>query len=68
MTVFPTLGIETEKHWLVGTEWAYAKGTVKMHSNGFSCSCKKKPKVPCNHIKNVKLRLYGTFDSHYKGE
>jgi hypothetical protein len=25
MTVFPTLGIETKKHWLVGTEWSYAK-------------------------------------------
>ena len=66
MTVFPASLINTSDHWLVGTEWRYAKGTVRMESDGFSCTCRKKPRVPCNHIKNVKLRLYGVFDENYK--
>ena len=57
--------IKTNNHFLVGTKWSYAKGIVTMHEEGFSCTCKKKPRVSCNHIKNVKLRLYGTFDEHY---
>lgn len=51
---------------MVGTEWQYAKGIVTMHPEGFSCSCKKAPRKPCNHIRNVKLRIYGTFDQYYK--
>ena len=67
MKVFPTLGINTQGHWAVGTQWSYAKGIVEMHDDGFSCTCKKKPNKPCNHIKNVKLRMYGTFDEAYHG-
>ena len=64
--VFATKGIDTQNHFLVGTEWNYgAKGTVQMHDEGFSCSCQKQPRFPCRHITNVKLRLYGTFDEHY---
>ena len=64
--VFATKGIVTQDHFLVGTEWSYgAKGIVMMHNEGFSCSCQKKPRFPCKHITNVKLRLYGTFDGHY---
>jgi hypothetical protein len=37
-----------------------------MHNEGFSCSCKKKPRKACSHIRNVKLRMYGTFDEYYK--
>jgi hypothetical protein len=66
--VFSTMGITTKGHWAVGTEWTYAKGTVTMHDDGFSCTCRKNPRVPCNHIKNVKLRMYGTFDEHYLRE
>ena len=66
--VFSTMGINTQGHWAVGTEWTYAKGVVTMHDEGFSCSCRKNPRVPCNHIKNVKLRMYGTFDEHYLRE
>lgn len=65
LNVFPTHIIQTKNHFLVGTQWQYAKGTVTMKEEGFSCTCKKNPRVPCNHIKNVKLRLYGTFDEHY---
>ena len=63
--IFPTYVIQTKNHWLVGTQWAYGKGTVTMHDEGFSCTCKKKPRTACSHIKNVKLRLYGTFDEHH---
>jgi len=66
--VFPAGGITTKDHWAIGTEWTYAKGIVKMHDDGFSCSCRKNPRLPCNHIKNVKLRMYGTFDEHYLRE
>jgi len=65
MNVFPAYIIQTKDHFLVGTEWSYGKGTVTMQEGGFSCTCKKNPRIPCNHIKNVKLRLYGTFDEHY---
>ena len=64
--IFSTSLIDTQDHWMVGTEWIYAKGTVTMHPEGFSCSCKKAQRKPCNHIRNVKLRIYGTFDQHYK--
>lgn len=64
--IFPASYINTQDHWAVGTEWIYSKGTVTMHNEGFSCSCKKNPRKPCNHIRNVKLRLYGTFDQHYE--
>ena len=66
--VFPASLINTQGHWAVGTEWPYAKGVVTMHDDGFSCTCRKNPRVPCNHIKNVKLRMYGTFDEHYLRE
>jgi hypothetical protein len=66
--VFPAGGITTQGHWLVDTEWQYRNAVVKMHDDGFSCSCKKNPIKPCSHIKNVKLRLYGTFDEHYLRE
>jgi len=65
LTIFPTHIIKTNNHFLVGTQWSYAKGVVTMHEEGFSCTCKKKPRVSCNHIKNVKLRLYGIFEEHY---
>lgn len=66
MKIFPTSSIKTNGHWMVGTQWPYRNAVVEMHNDGFSCSCKKRPLKPCNHIKNVKLRLYGTFDTHYK--
>lgn len=65
MKIFPTKGIATDGHWAVGTEWEYAKGVVTMHDEGFSCTCQKHPRIPCNHIKNVKLRMYGTFEELY---
>ena len=65
MKIFPTSSINTNGHWAVGTQWQYAKGFVTMHDEGFSCTCKKKPNKPCNHIKNVKMRIYGTFDENY---
>ena len=65
MTIFSSNGIDTQDHWAVGTEWYFAKGTVTMHDEGFSCTCRTKPRVACNHIKNVKLRMYGIFDEHY---
>ena len=64
--IFPASYINTKNHWAVGTQWQYAKGTVTMHDEGFSCTCKKNPRKACNHIRNVKLRIYGTFDEHYK--
>mgnify|MGYP000853025006 FL=1 len=64
--IFSTSLVKTQGHWAVGTEWQYAKGIVKMHDEGFSCSCKKKPRKSCSHIRNVKLRLHGTFDEYYK--
>lgn len=64
--IFPASYINTKNHWAVGTQWQYAKGMVTMHDEGFSCTCKKNPRKACNHIRNVKLRIYGTFDEHYK--
>ena len=66
MTIFESQGIDTNGHWAVGTQWQYSKGVVTMHDEGFSCDCKKNPRVACSHIKNVKLRIYGVFDEHYK--
>jgi hypothetical protein len=68
MKIFPASLINTKTHWLLGTEWVYSKGVVKMHEDGFSCTCRKNPRIPCNHIKNVKLKIYGTFDEYYAAE
>ena len=65
---FPSTLIETNGHWAVGTEWQYAQGVVTMHNEGFTCSCRKNPRKQCNHITNVKRRMYGTFDEHYLAE
>ena len=62
---FPSTVIKTDGHWAVGTQWQYSKGVVTMYDEGFHCDCKKNPRQPCNHIRNVKLRLYGTFDELY---
>ncbi len=68
MTIFSAGGMNTQNHWAVGTEWIYSKGVVTMHDEGFSCTCKKNPRVACSHIKNVKLRMYGVFDEYYLAE
>lgn len=68
MKIFPTKGIATDGHWAVGTDWQYAKGVVTMHDEGFSCTCKKNPTKPCNHITNVKQRMYGLFQKDYHYE
>ena len=59
--IFPASLINTQNHWMVGTEWPFAKGTVTMHDGGFSCTCQKKPRRACSHIRNVKLRIYGIY-------
>jgi hypothetical protein len=66
MKIFESKGINTAQHWAVGTKWVYGKGVVEMHPEGFSCTCKKRPQRPCNHIQNVKHRMYGVFDEYYK--
>jgi hypothetical protein len=66
MAIFSSSTIQTKGHWAVGTQWQYSKGVVTMYDEGFHCDCKKNPRQPCNHIRNVKLRLYGTFDEHYQ--
>ena len=63
--IFATKGIMTQDHFLVGTEWSYGASVVTMFNEGFGCNCAKKPRKPCKHITNVKLRLYGTFEEHY---
>lgn len=66
MVTFPSTVIATDGHWAVGTQWHYAKSTVTMFNEGFHCDCKKKPRKQCNHITNVKRRMYGVFDEYYK--
>lgn len=61
MNIFPASLINTQNHWMVGIQWPFAKGTVTMHDEGFSCTCQKKPRKACSHITNVKLRIYGVF-------
>ena len=65
MKIFPTSSINTKGHHLVGFQWPFRSALVEMHEEGFSCTCKKNPIKPCNHIKNVKMRLNGVFEEKY---
>lgn len=63
--IFASKSINHTGHFLVGTEWVYAKGVVTMHEEGFSCTCMKQPRRKCNHIINVNARMLGAFDEEY---
>jgi hypothetical protein len=66
MTYFQHRSINTVGNWIVGTTWPFRNCHVEMHEEGFSCTCKKRPIVKCNHIKSVELGLLGVNQAHHK--
>jgi hypothetical protein len=65
---FQTRNINTEGHYLIGTIWPFRSAQVEMHSDGFSCNCKKKPRDKCYHIKSVELGILGVDTKEYRLE
>lgn len=66
MTFFQHRSINTVGNWIVGTVWAFRSCQVEMHEEGFTCTCKKRPRDACNHIKSVQLGLLGVSQVHNK--
>lgn len=66
MTYFQHNKITTKGNWHVGTVWNFRSAKVEMHDEGFTCNCKKRPTVKCNHIKSVELGLLGVGQTYQK--
>ena len=66
VTYFQHHKIETSGNCHVGTVWAFRAAQVEMHEEGFTCTCKKRPTVKCNHIRSVELGLLGVSQTYYK--
>jgi hypothetical protein len=57
--------IGAESHPFVGTTWQFRGCQVEMHKDGFSCSCKKKHREKCKHIRSVELGILGVNAKEY---
>lgn len=66
MTFFQHRSINTVGNWIVGTIWPFRNCQVEMHEEGFTCTCKKRPRDACNHIKSVQLGLLGVNQEFHK--
>lgn len=66
MQYFVHKSINTQGHWMVGTQWPFRNAVVEMHDEGFTCNCKKRPTAKCNHIKSVELGILGVNAKEYK--
>lgn len=65
MNYFECKYIDFLNHYLIGTTWPFRDCTVEMHSEGFSCTCKKNTKFKCNHIKSVEFGILGVNAKEY---
>lgn len=66
MTYFRHNKINHIGNFLIGTTWNFRSCFVEMFEEGFTCTCKKRPVVKCNHIKSVELGLMGVGQIHNK--
>jgi len=66
--IFQSKHINTKNHHFVGIVWPFRGCQVEMLSEGFSCNCKKRAVVKCNHIKSVELGILGVNAKEYKIE
>lgn len=68
MQIFMSKYITTQGHHFVGFVWPFRNCQVEMHSDGFSCNCKKQPRDKCNHIKSVEFGILGVNAKEYRIE
>jgi hypothetical protein len=66
MTYFQHRSINTEKHPFIGFVWPFRNCQVELHSEGFTCTCKKRLTFKCNHIKSVELGILGVGQKYHK--
>lgn len=68
MLLFESKYISTQNHYMVGTIWPFRGCQVEMHTDGFSCNCKKRPRFKCNHVKSVEFGILGVNAKEYNLE
>jgi hypothetical protein len=65
MKYFQLKSVDTRDHFFLGTVWPFRNCEVQMHTEGFTCNCKKHMQYKCNHIKSVELGLLGVSSKEY---
>ena len=65
MNYFQLKGVNTHNHFSLGSIWTFRNCEVQMHTEGFTCNCKKYMQYKCNHIKSVELGLLGVGQTYY---
>lgn len=63
--IFKSKYIDTNDHCFIGIKWPFRGCYVEMHPNGFSCTCQKKPRQKCKHIKSVEFGILGVNSKEY---
>jgi hypothetical protein len=66
MKYFKSKFINTVGHAFNGTAWTFKGCEVIMHETGFACTCMKRMKYKCNHIKSVELGILGVGQTYYE--
>ena len=65
MKIFNSGYINTEYHHLLGMVWPFRGCQVQMFVDGFGCTCQKRPREKCNHIKSVEYGILGVNTKEY---